>query len=166
MSLTRRELLRGCGAGFGMTALAGLFAESFAQEGALSADPLAPRLPHRTPKAKRVILLFMDGGPSHVDLFDPKPRLRSDQGEPLPFKKPLDSQVTHSGNLLGSPFQFRRHGRSGIEVSELLPHTAGVIDDLCVIRSMVADSNCHAPAALQMHTGEAIFSRPSLGSWL
>jgi hypothetical protein len=163
---TRREMLRSCGGGFGMTALAGLFAEAFAQEGVLPPDPLAPRVGHRPAKAKRVILLFMDGGPSHVDLLDPKPRLKSDQGKPLPFKKPLDSQVTHSGNLLGSPFQFRRHGRSGIEVSELLPQTAALIDDICVIRSMVADSNCHAPAVLQMHTGETIFSRPSLGSWL
>jgi hypothetical protein len=159
-------MLRTCGAGFGMTALAGLFAETFAQEGATSADPHAPRSPHHAPKAKRVIFLFMDGGPSHVDLFDPKPRLSRDQGKPLPFKKPLDSQVTHSGNLLGSPFRFQKHGKSGIEVSELLPHTAKVIDEICVIRSMVADSNCHAPAILQMHTGETIFSRPSLGSWL
>src|SRR5436190_9283532 len=163
---TRREMLRCCGGGFGMTALAGLLSDSFAQEDALPPDPLAPRIGHRPATAKRVILLFMDGGPSHVDLFDPKPRLRAEQGKPLPFKKPLDSQVTHSGNLLGSPFQFRKHGRSGIEVSELLPHTAASVDDLCVIRSMVADSNCHAPAALQMHTGEPIFSRPSLGSWL
>jgi hypothetical protein len=159
-------MLRTCGAGFGMTALAGLFAETFAQEGAVSADPQAPRSPQHAPKARRVIFLFMDGGPSHVDLFDPKPRLNRDQGKPLPFKKPLDSQVTHSGNLLGSPFRFQKHGKSGIEVSELLPHTAKVIDELCVIRSMVADSNCHAPAILQMQTGETIFSRPSLGSWL
>jgi hypothetical protein len=100
-----------------MTALAGLFAETVAQEGAASGEPR----PHHAPKAKRVIFLFMDGGPSHVDLFDPKPRLNRDQGKPLPFKKPLDSQVTHSGNLLGSPFQFKKYGRSGIEVSELLP---------------------------------------------
>jgi hypothetical protein len=163
---SRRDMLRTCGAGFGMTALAGLFAQTFAQEGAPAADPHAPRSPHHAPKARRVIFLFMDGGPSHVDLFDPKPRLSSDQGKPLPFKKPLDSQVTHSGNLLGSPFQFRKHGRSGIDVSELLPHTAKMIDEICVIRSMVADSNCHAPATLQMQTGEPIFSRPSLGSWL
>jgi len=159
---SRREMLRTCGAGFGMTALAGLFAETVAQEGAASGEPR----PHHAPKAKRVIFLFMDGGPSHVDLFDPKPRLNRDQGKPLPFKKPLDSQVTHSGNLLGSPFQFKKYGRSGIEVSELLPHTAKVIDEICVIRSMVADSNCHGPAILQMHSGETIFSRPSLGSWL
>jgi hypothetical protein len=163
---SRRDVLRRCGAGFGMTALAGLFAESLAQEEAQLADPLALRTGHHVPKARRVIFLFMDGGPSHVDLFDPKPRLKSDQGKPLPFKKPLDSQLTHTGNLLGSPFQFRKHGRSGIEVSDLLPRTAALIDDLCVIRSMVADSNCHAPATLQMQTGEPIFSRPSLGSWL
>jgi len=164
--MSRRDLLRCCGGGFGMTALAGLFADSLAQEEVLRSDPLSPRAGHHVARAKRVIFLFMDGGPSHVDLFDPKPRLKSDQGKPLPFKKPLDSQVTHSGNLLGSPFLFRRYGRGGIDISELLPHTARMADDLCVIRSMVADSNCHAPATLQMQTGEPIFSRPSLGSWL
>lgn len=164
--LSRRDLLKCCGAGFGMTALAGLLSSIAAQEDAASPDPLAARRPQFLPKAKRVIFLFMDGGPSHVDLFDPKPRLLADQGKPLPFKKPLDSQLTHSGNLLGSPFRFKKHGQSGIEVSELLPCTARQVDDLCIIRSMIADSNCHAPATLQMHTGETIFSRPSLGSWL
>jgi len=153
--LSRREMLGRLGVGFGMTALAGQLA--FAQ----SARP-----GHHAPRAKRVILLFMDGGPSHVDLFDPKPRLLADQGKPLPFKKPLDSQLTHTGNLLGSPFKFKKHGRGGVDVSELLPHTASRIDDVCVVRSMVADSNCHGTAALQMHTGELIFSRPSLGSWV
>jgi hypothetical protein len=107
----------------------------------------------------------MSGGPSHVDLFDPKPRLTADNGKPLPFEKP-SLERTKTGNLLASPFRFRRHGQSGIEVSELLPNIAGCIDDLCVIRSMVADNINHNGACLQMNTGEQAFSRPSMGSWL
>jgi len=107
----------------------------------------------------------MPGGPSHVDLFDPKPRLIQDNGKPLPFEKPK-LERTKTGNLLASPWKFSRHGQSGIEVSELLPRVAAHIDDICVIRSMVADNINHSGAALQMCTGEQAFSRPSLGSWL
>ena len=107
----------------------------------------------------------MPGGPSHVDLFDPKPRLGQDNGKPLPFEKPK-LERTKTGNLLASPWKFGRHGQSGIEVSELLPGMASCIDDICVIRSMVADNINHTGAALQMCTGEQAFSRPSMGSWL
>jgi hypothetical protein len=107
----------------------------------------------------------MPGGPSHVDLLDPKPRLAVDNGKPLPFEKPK-LERTRTGNLLASPWKFTRHGASGIEVSELLPGLASRIDDVCVIRSMVADNINHTGAALQMCTGEQAFSRPSLGSWL
>jgi hypothetical protein len=107
----------------------------------------------------------MSGGPSHVDTFDPKPRLVSDGGKPLPFSMP-HLERTRTGNLLASPFKFKKHGESGIDVSELLPHTAGCIDDICVIRSMVADNINHNGACLQMNTGEQTFSRPSMGSWL
>lgn len=120
---------------------------------------------HFAPKAKRVIFLFMSGGPSHVDLFDPKPRLAAMNGQPLPFAKPK-LERTKTGNLLASPWQFARHGQSGIEISELFPHIASCADDLCVIRSMVADNINHNGACLQMNTGEQAFSRPSLGSWL
>jgi hypothetical protein len=112
-----------------------------------------------------VIFLYMPGGPSHVDLFDPKPRLRADNGKPLPFAKPR-LERTKTGNLLASPWKFRKHGQSGIEVSELFPRVAACIDDICVIRSMHADNINHTGAALQMCTGEQAFSRPSMGSWL
>ncbi len=151
--LTRRQALRRFANGFGVLGLASLLGE---QAGA------APHLPAR---AKRVIFLFMSGGPSHVDLFDPKPQLAAMNGQPLPFAKPK-LERTRTGNLFASPYQFARHGQSGIEVSELLPNIASCADDLCVIRSMVADNINHNGACLQMNTGEQAFSRPSLGSWL
>ncbi len=153
---TRREALRAFANGFGMLGLAGIFgAEASAS---VSAG-------HVIPRAKRIIFLFMSGGPSHVDLFDPKPRLRAESGNPLPFEKPA-LERTKTGNLLGSPWEFARHGQSGMEISELLPHLSTCADDLCVIRSMVADNINHNGACLQMNTGEQTFSRPSLGSWL
>ncbi|MDB6173244.1 MAG: hypothetical protein JWL59_2555 [Chthoniobacteraceae bacterium] len=166
INLSRRQVLQRFASGFGMLGLAGLIgnAESaFADE--KTGSPLLVKPPHFSPKAKRVIFLFMSGGPSHVDLFDPKPRLAKENGKPLPFEKPK-LERTPTGNLLGSPWAFKKHGQSGIEVSELLPHTASCIDDLCVIRSMVADNINHNGACLQMNTGEQAFSRPSLGSWL
>src|SRR5258706_1842903 len=107
----------------------------------------------------------MSGGPSHVDTVDPKPRLLAEMGKPLPFEKPKVER-TKAGNLLGSPWKFQKYGQSGTEVSELFPHISGCVDDLCVIRSMVADNINHNGACLQMNTGEQAFSRPSLGSWL
>lgn len=155
--------------GFGMLGLAGLCAENFVTDalaGVGSNDnPLAVKPPQFPAKAKRVIFLFMAGGPSHVDTFDPKPRLITDMGKPLPFDKPK-LERTKTGNLLGSPWKFQKHGQSGIEVSELLPNLASCVDDLCVIRSMVADNINHNGACLQMNTGEQAFSRPSMGSWL
>jgi hypothetical protein len=165
--LSRRELLRYCANGFGMLGLSALLAEEARASAPAVAkdDPLAVRPPMYTPRAKRVIFLFMSGGPSHVDTFDPKPRLAADNGKPLPFSKPT-LERTRTGNLLASPFSFKKHGQSGIEVSELFPNVAGCVDDLCVIRSMVADNINHNGACLQMNTGEQAFSRPSLGSWL
>jgi hypothetical protein len=151
--------------GFGMLGLAGVFGENFAARAAADANPLALKPPMFPPKAKRVIFLFMSGGPSHVDLFDPKPRLIADQGKPLPFAKPK-LERTRTGNLLASPWQFQKHGASGTDVSELLPNLARCVDDMCVIRSMVADNINHNGACLQMNTGEQAFSRPSMGSWL
>ena len=164
---TRREMLARCGCGFGALALADLLASESRGDNA-SADtgnPFAVRPPHHSPRAKRVIFLYMPGGPSHVDLLDPKPRLETDNGQPLPFEKPRLERAK-TGNLLASPWKFGRHGESGIEVSELLPGLASRIDDVCVIRSMVADNINHSGAALQMCTGEQAFSRPSMGSWL
>ena len=161
-------MLARVGGGFGLLALADLLSgsrlagETEAERGS---RPFRERTPHYEARAKRVIFLYMPGGPSHVDLFDPKPKLAEQNGEPLPFAKPR-LERTKTGNLLASPWRFAPFGESGIEVSELLPHTARHIDDICVIRSMVADNINHTGAALQLHTGEQAFSRPSLGSWL
>jgi hypothetical protein len=160
---TRRQLLAQAGCGFGLLALADLLAAAEVPNRAV--DPFAVRPPHHPPRAKRVIFLYMPGGPSHVDLFDPKPRLLIDNGKPLPFEKPKLEHVKN-GNLFASPWKFRKHGQCGTEVSELLPRVAGCVDDLCVIRSMLADNINHSGAALQMCTGEQAFSRPSMGSWL
>lgn len=166
-TLSRRDLLAQTGCGFGALALAGLLQEESKADSLLdrAANPYAVRQPHFAPKAKRVIFLYMPGGPSHVDLLDPKPRLATDNGQPLPFEKPK-LERTKTGNLLASPWKFNKHGEAGIEVSELLPGLASRIDDVCVIRSMYADNINHTGAALQMCTGEQAFSRPSLGSWL
>lgn len=167
--LTRREMLAQAGTGFGVLALADLLAVESPARAAGSPDrasqPYSVRPPQFGPRAKRCIFLYMPGGPSHTDLFDPKPRLAQEAGKPLPFEKPK-LERTKTGNLLPSPWKFSRRGQSGIEVSELLPRIGACIDDLCVIRSMVADNINHTGAALQMCTGEQAFSRPSMGSWL
>jgi len=161
-TISRRHLLRRTGAGFGGVALSALLQEGQARATTTAAgNPLAPQPPHFVPRAKRVILLFMPGGPSQVDTFDPKPRLTADDGKPAP-KAYLGQQRT----LLASPWKFARHGQSGIDVSELFPHTARQADRLCVIRSMVTDDPNHPGGCLLMNTGERVFSRPSLGSWV
>jgi hypothetical protein len=165
--LSRRDALRRFANGFGMVALAGLLADQ-TKGSETKTDPISPlavKPPMFAAKAKRLIFLFMSGGPSHVDLFDPKPRLASDNGKPLPFEMPKLVR-TKTGNLLQSPFKFKKHGQSGIEVSELFPNVASCIDDICVLRGMVADNINHNGACLQMNSGEQAFSRPSLGSWL
>ena len=154
------------GGGFGTVALAGLFAEGRASAAGPAAldptlAPLASRAPHFPARAKRVIFLFMPGGPSQVDTFDPKPRLQADSGKPSPRL-----YLGQQRNLLGSPWTFRKHGQSGIEVSELFPHVAGCVDDLCVIRSMVTDDPNHPGGCLLMNTGERVLSRPSMGAWV
>ena len=163
--MNRRRVLRTFANGFGMLGLASLLADESRAAPAAPADPLAVRAGHFPARAKRVIFLFMSGGPSHVDTFDPKPGLARDNGKPLPFAMPHLVR-TKTGNLLRSPFKFAKHGASGIDVSELFPHVASCADDLCVIRSMVADNINHNGACLQMNTGEQAFSRPSMGSWL
>jgi hypothetical protein len=159
---TRREMLTQCSAGFGMLALAGLLAE---EANAEARSPLAPKLPMFTPKAKRVIFLFMHGGPSQVDTFDPKPLLTRDNGKPLPFAKPR-VQFAQTGNLLKSPWDFKKYGQSGTEVSDLFPEVAQHVDDLCVIRSMYGSNPAHGGALLALHTGSDTFVRPSMGSWI
>ncbi|MDA0660386.1 MAG: DUF1501 domain-containing protein [Planctomycetota bacterium] len=152
---TRRDALRGFANGFGLLGLASVCA-------AADAGNARSVLPVR---AKRVIFLFMSGGPSHLDLFDPKPTLARLNGEPLPFEKPK-LERTKTGNLVASRYKFSKHGQCGTEVSELFPQVAKRVDDICLIRSMVADNINHNGACLQMNTGEQAFSRPSLGSWL
>jgi hypothetical protein len=167
--MSRRQALCRVANGFGMLGLSSLLAKelspgSLAENSDLN-SPAAPRSALLPAKAKHVIFLFMSGGPSHVDTFDPKPRLIRDQGKPLPFEKPK-LQRTPVGTLFASPFQFKKYGAAGIEISELFPHVGGCIDDICVVRSMVGDNIEHNGACLQMNTGEVAFSRPSLGSWL
>lgn len=163
MMIHRRHALRTFANGFGMLGLAGVLANQASAEQALS--PLSVRPPQFPAKAKRLIFLFMSGGPSHIDTFDPKPKVAEYNRKPLPFEQPKLVR-TRTGNLLASPFKFSKHGASGIEVSELFPNVAKQIDNICVIRSMHADNINHNGACLQMNTGEQAFSRPSLGSWL
>src|SRR5688572_5879883 len=159
--LTRREALAKMCAGFGMLGLSGLLGES-ALASSLSPTPNARR-PHLPQRAKRAIFLFLNGGPSHVDTFDPKPALKKYEGEQPSGK--LYKKSTGTG-FLPSPFGFKKHGQSGIDVSETLPNIASIIDDCCVIRSMHTDVPNHEPALIQMHTGNLQPIRPSLGSWL
>jgi Protein of unknown function (DUF1501) len=157
----RREMLRRAGAGFGSMALAALLADEASADAPTPANPLSTRPSHFRGRARRVIFLFMPGGPSQVDTFDPKPRLTRDHGKPSP-KLYLGQQR----KLLASPWRFHRQGESGLEVSELFPHVGSMIDHLCVIRSMVADDVNHPGGCLQMNTGERVATRPSLGAWV
>src|SRR4051794_36562293 len=160
--LTRREFLRHSGMGFAAVGLAGLLGSETAQ--ATPTNPLTPKAPHFPGKARRVIHLFMNGGPSHLDTFDPKPALARYAGRTLP--RPNLRTERRTGAAFPSPFRFGRHGHSGIEVSEIFPHVAACADDLCVIRSMHADVPNHEPSLMLMNCGEARLIRPSLGSWV
>src|SRR6267142_248366 len=168
--ITRRELLRRSGMGFAMLGLTGVLADggrliaASGDSGDGYKNPLAERPPHFPGKAKRVIHLFMNGGPSHVDTFDPKPALQKYAGQSLPMPNLATERKT--GAAFPSPFKFQKYGESGIEVSELFAHTAQHIDDIAVIRSMHADVPNHEPSLLLMNCGESRLVRPSLGSWL
>ena len=152
---TRREMLKQSGAGFGGLALNAL----------LSEESIASKLSPSLARTKRVIFLFMHGGPSTLDLFDPKEALSKDNGKPLPYDKPrIVSSKT--GNLLASPWKFKRHGQSGASVSELLPNIASISDDLCFINSMHCSNSRHGGALLELHTGSDTFTRPAMGSWI
>jgi len=166
--LSRRDLLRESSIGFGSLALASLLsdeARAAPKASSAPASPLAVRPPMFTPRAKRVIFVFLHGGPSQVDTFDYKPLLERDHGRPLPFAKPRIVS-SETGNLLKSPWQFKRYGQSGIPVSELFPHVGGCVDDLCVINSMYGSNSRHGGALLELHTGSDTFVRPSMGSWI
>ena len=162
--ISRREMLFRSANGFGGLALACLMSERSAQ-GEATRSPLAPQAPHHEPRAKSVIFLFMEGGPSQMDTFDPKPRLDRESGQSLPFEAPT-TVFNISDRLFGSPFQFRRYGGCGAQVSELFPHIATCVDDLAIVRSMVADHSEHTAANYFMHSGSGFQGRPSLGSWL
>jgi hypothetical protein len=153
-------MLQTCGAGFGSLALASLLGEESSHQ-----DPLAPKGTHFTPRAKQVIFLFMHGGPSQVDTFDYKPLLERDHGKPLPFDKPRVVSAP-TGNLLKSPFRFARYGESGAWVSDLFPHVAECVDDMCIVKSMHCSNSRHGGALLELHTGSDTFVRPSMGSWI
>jgi hypothetical protein len=166
---SRREFLAQAGGGFGAIALASLLAGEKALPAAPAATrPLLPKPAHFQPRAKRVIYLFMHGGPSHVDLFDPKPELVKHAGEPLPESVgPVMTRRKVAQNPLLAPVKpFEARGRSGLEVSDFLPHIAELADELCVLRSCHGDSVNHPQSVYQMNTGSILMGRPSLGSWV
>jgi hypothetical protein len=150
--------------GFGAIALADLVGKAFAQESSAPINPLMPRRPHYAARAKRILHVFLNGGPSHLDTFDPKPALQKYAGKKLPMENLRTERKT--GDAFPSMFKFSRYGKSGIEVSDLFRNTAQSIDDICVIRSMHADVPNHEPSLLLMNCGEARLIRPSMGSWL
>jgi Protein of unknown function (DUF1501) len=164
--VSRRWFIEECGIGMGAFALNHLLMSAgYAQK---AANPLAPKRPHHAPKAKNVIFLFMAGGPSHMELFDYKPQLAKFDGTLPPpdlIKGYRAAFINPSSKLLGPKFKFSKHGQSGAEISELLPHTAGIVDHIAIVKSMVTDAFNHAPGQLMMNTGSMIFGRPSMGSW-
>jgi len=179
-SVARRWFLRDCAVGLGGLALAELFGPATSRA-ADSASPnvaggaplaataaLTPKAPHFAPRAKRVIFLFMAGAPSHLELFDNKPQLAKFDGTLPPpelLKGYRAAFINPNSKLLGPKFKFARHGQCGAEVSELLPHTAGVVDELAIVRSLTTDAFNHAPGQILMNTGSQQFGRPSMGSW-
>src|SRR5262249_430604 len=159
--LSRRPWLKTTCSGFGYLAFAALAHAQAARASRPRANPLAPQATHFTPRARRVLFLCMEGGPSHVDTFDYKPRLADDDGTPAPR-----GRGRFGGRLLGSPFRFARHGRSGLWISELFPELSRHADKLCLLNGMHTDLPNHAQAFLQMHCGIYQFPRPSLGAWV
>ena len=172
--VTRRWFLEQCGVGLGAMALGQLLGRQgkAAEAGAspsMALNPMAPRIPHYAPKAKRVLFLFMAGAPSHLELFDNKPQLAKFDGTLPPpglIKGYRAAFIRPDSKLLGPKFKFARHGQSGSELSELLPHLATVVDDIAVVKGMVTDAFNHAPGQIMMSTGAQIFGRPSMGAWV
>jgi Protein of unknown function (DUF1501) len=164
--LSRREMLVRSANGFGAAALAALLqSETRGADAPRSPDPFAPKKPHFAAKAKSVIFLFMDGGPSQVDTFDPKPALEKYHGKPFPTKVE-PTQFNNVGNTLASPWKFKKYGQSGLPVSDLFPHVGQCADDLAVIRSMVANFSEHTNANYFFHSGNGLQGRPSMGAWV
>ncbi len=172
--VTRRWFFQQCGVGLGSVALGQLlrqagYAAPADGSDATGTNPLAPKRPHFEPKAKRVIFLFMAGAPSHLELFDNKPQLAKFDGTLPPpelLKGYRAAFINPNSKLLGPKFKFARHGQCGAELSELLPHLAGVSDDIAIVKSMVTDAFNHAPGQILMNTGSQIFGRPSMGAWV
>ena len=160
-TISRRDLLRKASAGFPLLSMTALLAQ---ESVAANTNPLAAKRPHHAPRARSVIFLFMGGGPSQVDLFDPKPKLADHENEKIPIKLP---RITRDAtpNCRPSPYRFRQHGEAGIWISELLPHLTHCADDICVIRSVHCDQIEHSGALRQMTTGDGVLPRPSVGSW-
>src|SRR5918998_5361466 len=160
--VSRRWFFEQCGVGLGSIALANLL-------GTNANAATTAKQPHHAPKAKRVIFLFMAGAPSHLDLFDHKPGLAKFDGTLPPaelLKGYRAAFINPNSKLLGPKFKFAKHGQSGAELSELLPHTAGIVDDISIVKSMVTDAFNHAPGQLLMNTGSQQFGRPSMGAWV
>jgi hypothetical protein len=160
---SRREMLLRCANGFGALAMTALLSAEAGAAGAV--DPMTPRPTHYPAKVRSVIFLFMDGGPSQVDTFDPKPRLDREHGNPIKMKTP-PTQFNNVGNVLKSPWPFKKRGQSGIPVSDLFPHVAECVDDLAIVRSMVSNFSEHTAANYFMHTGSGLQGRPSHGAWV
>jgi len=174
IKVTRRHFFQECGVGVGKIALASLLTDAFAAPsfsappGAMP-NPMAARKPHFAPKAKRIIYLFMSGAPSQLDLFDYKPDLLKYEGKPLPpsfTKGQRYAFIRADAAVMGPRYKFAKHGQSGAEISEILPHLAKVVDDICLIKSVKTDQFNHAPAQIYMNTGFGQPGRPSMGSWL
>jgi hypothetical protein len=170
MSLTRRHFFHDCGVGVGKIALASLLTGAAASRGAdAPRSPLPPKKPHFAPKAKRVIYLFMAGAPSHLDLFDYKPALVKHEGKPIPpeiIRGQRYAFIRSDASVLAPRFKFKKHGKSGAEIADVLPHLAKVVDDVCIVKSMHTDQFNHAPAQIFLNTGFPQPGRPSLGSWV
>jgi hypothetical protein len=163
--VSRRHLLQRCSLGFGSLALASMLSEESESHASSATSPLSPRATHFPARAKRVVFLFMKGGPSHIDTFDHKPQLERDHGKELPFAKPR-VQFAETSTLLKSPWTFSPRGESGIPVSELFPCVGQHVDDLCILNSVHGTNPAHGGALLKLHTGSDRFVRPSMGSWI
>jgi hypothetical protein len=168
--LTRRDFFTSAASGLGLLALSSMLQRDVLLAASAPADPLAPKAPHFAPKAKNCIFIFMEGAPSQIDLFDPKPKLNELNGQPLPESMTKNVRFAfikkETARLMGSPRKFAKHGQCGMEFSDLLPHMATCADDLLMVRSMHTEQFNHHPAQLVMHCGRAAFGLPTMGAWL
>src|SRR5215469_11826512 len=169
---SRRNFLTSSASGIGLLALASLLRDDglLAAAPPAAVNPLAPKPPHFAPKAKRCICIYLEGAPSQIDLFDPKPKLNELDGQKLPESMTKNVRFAFirkdGARLMGSPRKFRKHGQCGMELSDYLPHLAGCADDIALVRSMHTEAFNHHPGQLMMNTGVPTFGRPSVGAWL